>query len=485
MAKSLLVGLIVTLLLAVTLEGQEKIDMTMMSRIRAEGLEHSKVMEVFDHLVNVIGPRLTASPAYKTAVEWTREKLTAMGFENVHLEPWEFGRGWQLQRLSVEMLEPRYMPMIAYAKGWSPSTNGKLVGSPVWLGNPSEQADKYAGKIAGAIVLTRPTQVDFLRQDRTPAGGDLRRTPVLTPEMQQLQRQRDQQVTAMLQKERPAVTLEPSNGEHGTVFVTGRDAGATGTPGLVLAAEHYNMITRLFEAGIPVKLSVDVQTQFFEQDRNAYNVIAEIRGTDLQIGDEVVMAGAHLDSWHTGTGATDNADGIAVEIEALRILKTLNVKPRRTIRIALWGGEEQGLLGSKAYVKQHLTGDEGKANRDKFSIYFNLDNGTPPITGFYLEGNQEMQPIMEAWLKPVNDLGATISTMQGIGATDHLSFMAVGLPGFQAVQDYNNYDVRTHHTNVDTYERVDPNALKQASVVMASVLYDAAMRDAKAPRAGK
>ena len=232
-----------------------------------------------------------------------------------------------------------------------------------------------------------------------------------------------------------------------------------------------------------MKLAVEVQSRFFEQDRNAYNIIADIKGTDPKIGDEIVMAGAHLDSWHTGSGATDNADGVAVEIEALRILKALAVKPRRTIRIALWGGEEQGLLGSRAYVRDHLTGDAGKAARDKFSVYFNLDNGTPPISGFYLEGNGEMKPVMEAWLKPLNDIGATISTLGKIGSTDHLSFINVGLPGFQAVQDYNNYDVRTHHTNVDTYERVNPEALKQASVVVATVLYNAAMRDAKVPRA--
>jgi Zn-dependent M28 family amino/carboxypeptidase len=267
------------------------------------------------------------------------------------------------------------------------------------------------------------------------------------------------------------------------VFVTGRDGGPNAVPSLVLSSEHYNMIARLLAANVSVKLAVDVQTKYFEQDKNAYNIVAEIRGTDPQIGDEVVMAGAHLDSWHTGTGATDNADGVSTVIEALRILKAIGVKPRRTIRIGIWGGEEQGLLGSKAYVQAHLRGDAGKAARDKFSIYFNFDNGQPPITGFYLEGNPEMQPIMEAWLKPLNDLGATISTPQKIGATDHLSFIAVGLPGFQAVQDYYNYDTRTHHTNMDTYERASPQALKQAAVVTASVLYDAAMRDAKIPRA--
>ena len=483
MKKMPLLISIAALIIATSFTAQERTDDAMIARIRSEGLDRSKVMETFDHLVNVIGPRLTASPAYKTAVDWTRDKMVNLGFDNVHLEPWEFGRGWQMERLSIEMLEPRYLQLIGYANGWSPSTKGKVVATPVWLGNPSEDIQKYAGKISGAIVMSRPIQEDFVRDDRAAAGGDFRRQSLLTQQVQQAQRQRVEQITAMLRTERPGVTLTPNLGEHGTVFVTGRDQGADMVPSVVLASEHYNMVARLLAAGVPVKLSVDLQTRYFEQDKNAYNVIAEIRGTDPQIGDEIVMAGAHLDSWHTGTGATDNADGCAVAIEALRILKAVGVKPRRTIRIALWGGEEQGLLGSKEYVKRHLTDDAGKAARDKFSVYFNLDNGTPPITGFYLEGNQEMKPVMESWLKPLNDLGANISTLEKIGQTDHLSFIGVGLPGFQAVQDYNNYDVRTHHTNVDTYERVSPGALKQASIVMATVLYNAAMRDAKIPRA--
>lgn len=211
-------------------------------------------------------------------------------------------------------------------------------------------------------------------------------------------------------------------------------------------------------------------------------MIAEIKGSDPQIGDEIVMVGAHLDSWHTAEGATDNADGAAIAMEALRILKAIGAKPRRTIRIALWGGEEQGLLGSREYVRRHFAGEPNRAARDKFSVYFNLDNGFVPIYGFYLQGNQEMQPIMEAWLRPFADIGATIATLTSIGSTDHLSFHNAGLPGFQAVHDYTGYDVRTHHTNMDTVERLDLNALKQASVVMASVLYHAAMRDGKIPR---
>ena len=287
---------------------------------------------------------------------------------------------------------------------------------------------------------------------------------------------------AGLKAEGVGVTLEPNIGEHGTIFVTGRDAGANAIPAVVLVSEHYNLVARLLQQGIPVKLSVNVQASFDESDRNTQNVIAEIPGTDPALGSEVVMAGAHLDSWHSATGATDNADGAATLMEAMRILKTLGVRPRRTIRIALWAGEEQGLLGSRAWVQQHLAGEANAAARDKLSVYLNFDNGFPPVTGFYMEGNEPAQRIMAAWLRPMADIGATLTPSGGIGATDHLSFKALGIPGFQAVQSYSNYDVRTHHTNADFVERIDANALKQASVVTAAVLYHAAMREQKFPR---
>ncbi|MGH9385060.1 MAG: M20/M25/M40 family metallo-hydrolase [Vicinamibacterales bacterium] len=278
------------------------------------------------------------------------------------------------------------------------------------------------------------------------------------------------------------VVIEPNIGEHGTVFVTGRDAGANAIPTIILASEHYNLIVRLLQQNIPVKLVVEVQGRYDDSDAKTANVIAEIPGTDNVIKDEIVMVGAHLDSWHTGTGATDNADGVVTAMESLRILKALGVRPRRTIRIGLWAGEEQGLLGSRAYVEEHLAGDKNRAARDKFSVYFNLDNGYPPISGFYMEGNDPARKIMEEWMKPLANLGVIIPSPGHIGATDHLSFLNVGLPGFQAVQEYVNYDVRTHHTNVDFAERVDPAALKQASVVMASILYHASMREGKFPR---
>jgi carboxypeptidase Q len=384
------------------------------------------------------------------------------------------------------MTAPRYMPLIGYPRGWSPATPGRITGQPIMLGDKSaEELRAYAGRLGGAIVMTQPVRTAFITADRPAASGDFRNPqPVRTPEVQAAQRAATQELNAMIQRERPGLILEQSGGEHGTVFVLGmsrRDAADT-VPTVVLAAEHYNLIARMLDQGLPVTLSVQVDARVYDADRNAYNVIAELKGADPKIGDDVVMVGAHLDSWHTATGATDNADGVAVAMEAMRILKAIGAQPRRTIRVALWGGEEQGLLGSREYVQRHLQGAANRAAFDRFSVYFNLDNGFVPIYGFYLQGNQAMQPIMREWLAPFADLGATVTTLTNIGSTDHLSFHNAGLPGFQAVHDYTGYDTRTHHTNMDTAERLDVTQLKQASVVMASVLYHAAMRDAKIPR---
>jgi Iap family predicted aminopeptidase len=278
------------------------------------------------------------------------------------------------------------------------------------------------------------------------------------------------------------VQLAPTRGEHGTLFVTGRDQGDGAVPSVVLAAEHYNLVARLLEQQIPVTLAVEVAGRYYEDNTEAYNIIAEIPGVDPEIGDQVVMVGAHLDSWHAGTGATDNADGSSVVMEALRILKALDVQPRRTIQVALWGGEEQGLLGSREYVRRHFEGAENVVAHEKFSVYYNLDNGFAPIYGFFMEGNEAAREIMEDWLEPFNDLGANVSTMAGVGSTDHLSFIGAGLPGFQSIQDFTGYDVRTHHTNMDTFERVQEEDLQQAAVVMASILYHSAMGDGRMPR---
>jgi carboxypeptidase Q len=475
--RTLLAGGVVALL-TVAAFAQEPVDTAMVAKIRAEGMDRGTVLDTFNHLTNVIGPRLTNSPAHKRSVAWTQERLRSYGLTNVHAEPFDFGRGWTLDRFSVEMIEPRYMPLTGYPKGWSAPTSGPITATPVWLPDPTPATLKaHAGKLRGAIVLTSPLQEYFIRADRPPASGDLvSGRPRITPGMPPAD------LLAGLKAESVGVTLEPNIGEHGTIFVTGRDAGANAIPAVVLVAEHYNLVARLLQQGIAVKLSVNVQATYDESDRNTHNVIAEITGADPVLGSEVVMAGAHLDSWHSATGATDNADGAATLIEAVRILKTLGVRPKRTIRIALWAGEEQGLLGSRAWVQRHLAGDGNAAARDKLSVYLNFDNGFPPVTGFYMEGNEPAQRIMAAWLRPLADLGATLTPSGGIGATDHLSFKALGVPGFQAVQSYSGYDVRTHHTNADFVERIEPGALKQASVVTAAVLYHAAMREQKFPR---
>jgi len=436
---------------------QERVDFSVIEKIRAEGMERSKILDTFDYLVSAIGPRLTNSPAHRRAVEWTAQQMKTMGLSDVHTEPFQFGRGWTLNKVTVEMVEPRYMPLIGYASAWSPSTPGRIVATPVWLPGLDDAAMKaQAGKLKGAILFTSAIQQYAIRADRPAASGDLKAPDPRPAGPPQLNAER----LAVLKAEGIGVAIQPNIGEHGTLFVTGRDQGANAVPSIILASEHYNLVARMLQAKIPVKLAVEIQATYNEEDRNALNVIAEI----------------------TGTGATDNADGSATVIEAMRILKALNIRPRRTIRAALWAGEEQGLLGSKAYVTQHLAGDKNKAARDKFSVYFNLDNGYPPISGFYMENNDPARAIMAEWLKPMANIGAIMPAPGHIGATDHLSFLDVGVPGFQAVQEYINYDVRTHHTNADTAERIEPNALKQAATVMAAILYQASMREGTFPK---
>lgn len=458
---------------------QDRVDFGVLEKIRGEGMERSKVLETFDYLVTTIGPRLTNSPAHRQSIAWTQQQMKSMGLSDVHAEAFEFGRGWTLNKISIELVEPRYMPLIGYTRGWSPSTPGRVVAAPVWIPGLDDAGMKaQAGKLKGALLLTSPIQEYAIRADRPAASGDLKAPSPAPSRPPQLNAER----LAVLKAEGVAVTIEPNIGEHGTVFVTGRDMGANSVPSIILASEHYNLIARMLQQKLPVKIAVEIQSTFHEDERETHNVIGDIPGADNAVKDEIVMVGAHLDSWHTATGATDNADGSATVLEAMRILKALNIRPRRTIRAALWAGEEQGLLGSRAYVQRHLAGDKNKAARDKFSVYFNLDNGYPPISGFYMEGNEPARAIMTEWLKPVAGLGAIMPSPGHIGATDHLSFLDVGIPGFQAIQEYIGYDVRTHHTNVDTAERIEPNALKQASTVMAAILYQAAMREGTFPK---
>jgi carboxypeptidase Q len=461
---------------------QEPVDAAINSKIRDEGLNRSQVERTFTHFTEVIGPRLTGSPAWKQAAEYSRGLLQQWGLSDPRLEPWDFGRGWTLERSSVEMIEPRYMPLIGFPEAWSASTTGEITGTPVFLGDKTQaDIEKMKGQLKGAIVLSQRLQDSFERVDRKqptlfeepvpigqprpPAGS----SPFITP----------MAMNKAIFDTGAAVILRPNRGEHGTLFVLGRDNGDAAMPSVVLSAEHYNMIVRMLQLGVKVKLRVNVQTRFLTDDKNGYNVIAELPGSELR--DEVVMIGAHLDSWHAGTGATDNADGAAVALEAIRILSAIGAKPRRTIRVALWSGEEEGLLGSQAWVQKNLAGDANKAARDKFDVYLNLDPGTGPIYGWYMENNAAAKSIFDAWLEPFKDLGTRRNIIQPIGSTDHVSFIRAGVPGFNAIQDYTNYDIRTHHTNVDVFERVNLADLKQCAIVLASFAYHAAMRAEKIP----
>lgn len=475
------------ILLCAAIVQAQSLDLDTFAKIRTEATEHSQVDPVFDMFTIGIGPRLTASPAHKRAAEFARERLASYGLSNAHLEAFHFGRGWSLEKLTVEMVEPRYLPLIGYADGWSNSTAGEIFAAPVWIGGKSpEQVDDLRPRLKGAIVLTEPVMTNFVRKDR-PQPSDPNYVPMSAAYATSVGRRGGrgngptpaQRIAQMLREAQAGVILKPSRGEDGTVFSGGRDGGAGAVPTVTLSAEHYNMIVDLIERNIPVKLRVNVQTKFYDSENgNAYNVLAELPGSDPAVRDEVVMLGGHLDSWHTGQGATDNADGATTVMEALRILKAIGAKPRRTIRVALWGGEEQGLLGSRAWVAQHLKG----AEKENFDVYFNIDNGTGPIYGWYLQNMESIRGMFDAWLEPLKNFGARRNVIEPVGSTDHLSFIEAGVPGFNPIQDYVNYDVRTHHTNMDTVERVDKNQIRQAAAAMAWFAYCAAQAPAKIPR---
>ncbi|MEO5589072.1 MAG: M20/M25/M40 family metallo-hydrolase, partial [Gemmatimonadaceae bacterium] len=410
-------------------------DTPTLGRIRDEGMNRSHVVEVFNHLTNVIGPRLTGTPAFKQSVDWTAAKLREYGLANVHTETWPFGRGWTLEKQTIEMVEPRFMPLIGYAEAWTASMANEVVAKPVYIGALADAAavKTKASELKGAIVLATRPQEAFITRDRlqptehsdpVPIGAPRANVPAGPLARNELQ--------PTMKELGAAVVLRPTEGNMGTMFVLGNRSSTAqnSIPSMILAAEHYNMVVRAIEAGSPVKLRVNIQSRYHTADTSGYNVIAEIPGTDPQIGDEVVLLGAHLDSWHSATGATDNADAVAELIEAMRILKAAGIKPRRTIRAALWGGEEEGLLGSRAYAQQHYAGDANARAREKFSVYLNNDPGTGPIYGWYMEGNTSAKTLFDSWLAPLKDLGARRNIIEKIGSTDHLAFTALGLPGF-------------------------------------------------------
>ncbi|HYK57681.1 MAG TPA: M20/M25/M40 family metallo-hydrolase [Flavisolibacter sp.] len=489
-------------------------DASVIDKIKKEGVENSKVMDIAFQLTDVSGPRLTASPNFMKAANWAKNTLTSWGLVNAQLEPWgEFGKGWQQERCYVAMTKPYYAPFIAIPRAWTGSTPGnKMINSGIVLIKAKDSAEllQYAGKLKNKVVMLwvndalKPSfeadaerfadstlaKMASARPNQNGAQGGQRQ---MSDEMRQqfMARQAFQRnLTNLYNTEKPALVLSiNARGTDGTVFVQGggdyKKEAAEGPANVMLSSDDYLRLQRLANAGIPVELEADVKTKFFTSDLKGYNVIAEIPGTDPKLKDEVVMLGGHLDSWQGATGATDNAAGCAVMMEAVRILKSMNIQPRRTIRIALWSGEEQGLFGSRNYVKNHL-GDpatmELKPEHAKVSAYYNLDNGTGRIRGVYLQGNEGVRSLFTNWLKPFNDMGASTITFNNTGGTDHLAFDAVGIPGFQFIQDPVEYDTRTHHTNMDTYDHLVPEDLKQASMIVAAFVYHTAMQDEKLPR---
>lgn len=547
-------------------------------KIREEGTTRSQVMQTLSYMSDVIGPRLTNSPGMKRANEWTRDTLAKWGLQNAHLESWgPFGRGWTLKRFSAMVDGPTAFPLIAHPKAWSPGTDilfetapapdpkAKKAKAPeasngnkstaytaeVVRFNASNEAEleQYKGKLKGKIVLVgamrelraefepqakRSNEKELLELANAPdpaapraAGPGGPGGPGNFGQAAQFNARRFR----FLHEEGAAILIDTSfRGDGGTVFVQGASAvqPATPTPGqpnptvrdknaivpiqLAVTPEHFNRLSRMIDAGEKPTMTVDLTVEFQDQDLNGYNTIAEIPGTDLK--DEIVMLGAHLDSWHGGTGATDNGAGSAVMMEAVRILQALGLKPRRTIRIALWSGEEQGLLGSRAYVRQHFGyfgdgttqqfggGGGGNANAgprvltklpeyDKFSGYFNIDNGTGKIRGVYMQGNEGVRPYFRQWLNAFKDakwydankdLSASTLTLANTGGTDHLAFDAIGLPGFQFIQDEIEYSTRTHHSNMDSFDRIQADDMKQMSIILAMFVYQTAMSDAKLPR---
>ncbi|HKF03894.1 MAG TPA: M20/M25/M40 family metallo-hydrolase [Candidatus Sulfotelmatobacter sp.] len=501
---------------------QEKVDLEAITRIRYEGFHNSKVMDLASGLMDSIGERLTGSPNMKRANEWTRDKLTELGLSNAHLESWgPFGRGWANQYVNVRMTAPDITPLIAYAKAWTPGTNGVVSGKCI-RANIEDKKDfeKYRGKLAGMIVIFGPnaevkpiTELPYerLNDEALTKIGEYQipgeRPPFRMAEIMR-RRQFMKDLNQFFADEKVLAVVDHSRGTSGggTVFVQSggsyKPGETTTVPQLTMASEHWNRIARLLDQKKEVSLELNVANTFYDDDSMQYDTIAEIPGTDKK--DEVVMLGAHLDSWHAGTGATDNGAGSVVMMEAVRILKALDIKPRRTIRIGLWSGEEEGLLGSQGYVEKHfgsrppmddpnmkgmptlLRREAGpvtvKPEQAKVAAYFNVDNGTGRIRGVYLQENAAVAPIFEAWMKPFKDLGMTTLTMRNTGGTDHLSFDAVGIPGFQFIQDPIEYETRTHHSNMDVYDRLQAEDLKQISVIVASFVYDAAMRDQMLPR---
>ncbi len=487
--------------------GQEIINLEALHKIRQEGLKNSHVEELAFRLTDASGPRLTNSPGHKRAGQWAVQQLQEWGLQNAAMEEWgEFGRGWSVDKCYVGMTRPYYMPLICIPKAWSISTKGPIEGMVSLLEISSEEElMELKGKLQGKIILiksfadtspsfeadaTRYTKEDLENESRQPIGSSGRYTSERYAQYR-VRRELNNKIDAFLDEEGIALLIKGTRGKHGTIFTSGGDDGykkdkGSNYPILDMAPEHADLMARLIKNGFEVSVEAEVKTTFYEENLNSFNVIADIPGQDKKLKSELVMLGGHLDSWHAATGAVDNAAGCIVMMEAVRILKAIGYEPRRTIRIALWSGEEQGLYGSKNYVKKHLADLEAgilHPDYENFSAYYNIDNGTGRIRGIYLQENDMLRPIFEQWFEPLSDMiDHPTVTIQNTSGTDHLAFNAVGLPGFQFIQDPIEYDTRTWHTNMDTYERLLIPDLQQMAVIVASFVYMTAERDEKLPR---
>ncbi|MEO7445892.1 MAG: M20/M25/M40 family metallo-hydrolase [Ferruginibacter sp.] len=481
---------------------EESIDTDMMNKIREEGLNHSKVSWIAHHITDVTGARLTNSPGYNQAVDWITKTLTSWGLTNVKAEPWgEFGYGWAIDKYYAALSKPYYANLTAYPAPWSGGTSGFKT-SPVFLldNYDSLYIAKNADNIKGHVIMYKTMdtvlQSSFKPESSRYSDDELKNItdkymftkemlnmflPNILKQMKAIKQVQQAGALAIVE-----MTREQSDG---AVFVDGfsgwekKDQPALAK--MLMRKEDYLKIERLLKDGIPVSLDLDIKTSFYGDDLKSYNVVGEIAGTDPTLKAEVVMLGGHLDSWQSATGATDNGAGCIATMEAIRILKALNIQPKRTIRIALWSGEEQGLMGSFGYVKNHFGNPinmKWKPEQSKISAYYNLDNGTGKIRGIYAQSNEKAAGIFSKWLEPFHDLGAATVTMHNTGSTDHLSFDAVGIPGFQFIQDPLDYETRTHHSNYDTYEHLSLPDLKQAAVIIAAFVYNTAMRKDMIPR---
>jgi carboxypeptidase Q len=486
---------------------KENPDMSMMSKIRDEGLNHSQVMEIVFNLTDANGPRLMQSPGYFRAANWAKNKLASWGLKNANLEPWgKWGKGWELEKFYLAMTSPYYKPIIGFPKTFSMGTQGLTHAEVILLDvKDSSGLPAYQGQLKNKIILIRRTDsliLGFQPDASRYSDSELSKMAVYDPKAVvksapsttmaaylAANRLLSQVKKMALQEGALGVLSSSAKNTDGTIFVqNGIPYNAEMLPAcndISITLEDFFTIQRLLEHKIPVSVDLDLQSKILDNDQQGYNVIAEIPGTDKKLKEQLVMIGGHLDSWQGSTGATDNAAGSAVMLEVVRILKAVDIQPRRTIRIALWGGEETGLHGSKNYVKNHFTDTTTKKYNeagDKLSVYLNLDNGSGKIRGIYLQGNAAAAPIFEQWFQPFHDLGASTITLENTGGTDHLSFDAVGLPAFQFIQDPLEYGARTHHSNMDSYDHLSAPDMKQAATIIAAFVYDAAQREEKMPR---